>query len=1098
MLKRFSFLIFLISLAFEVQASHIRGGSITYSCVSGNYIFELVLYRNCNDADINPVSEQLKVWNHPSLNTINLNFFSRTDVSPTCSPVAGSPVPFLCGSGANSGNGLGAVEKIIYRSVPTQISGIPPANGWIFTFDYFSRNPAIINLQNPNTYGITLVTKIFNSGNSSNICKDNSVKFLQEPHFVSCAGEPFTMNFNVVDPDMDSIAMSFENPLDFLNALPYNGITNPANIPFEVGFSVNNPTPDNTFNAGNIASTINSNSGAMTFLSNTVGSYAIKVRLKSYRAGLVISEVDYEIQLDVTNCSSANNAPVITPPFAGSFETTVNAGDLVTFNLQSTDVELLQNGSPQQNSILASSIIFGTNTTSALGCDTPPCATLSAPPPVTGVQGASVNFNWQTDCDHLIDGAGNAVDVMPYYFVFNVKDNFCQVPGITYATVKVNVVNPNVIQAPNIDCIQGSGTGDFTLQWQPVADPNGSFIEYQIHSVQDGLIASIPAIGTSSYTHTGVTQETEYFIAVVSGCGGTTIRYGDTISCIYLDVSNLNPGTAVLSWNRPINPALPGMYGYTYIFREYPAGTWVLQDSVPYNTTTYQQEIDNCNINLNYQIQLTNVPCDFSSQIDGGLFNDQTPPSIPIVSSVTIDTLTGETTITWSENDKPDTQGYLIYVEDVNGFLIELDTVYGISNTSYTYLESYTNGPLTYTVAALDSCPSVSGAPFNLSARDPNFHTTVFLRTQVSLCSSETVLNWSAYLGWSSGVLEYEIYKKAVGGAWVLAGTTPNLTFSSTEPAGLSYCYAIKAKHADGRFSFSNVACTTVGFSTAPTFSYIRNASVIDDDWVSIEYSYSPGAKVSQLDLQRINYKTGLFETIETVLTPQETTFFKDSIVEVDDLSYTYRVLFYDSCGLPGYFSNSVKTVLLEIVTDDIALKNSLTWSSYEGYLGSVVGYSIYRGIDGVYTGFPIATVGTSQRSYEDDMTTWDFSGKVCYYVEAIEGSNIFNSTRYSNSNSVCPVVDPLIYIPNAFLQNGINESFKPVITNFKKYNYQLLIFDRWGQVIFETRNYDEAWNGRFNNTGKLVEFGTYVYMVVLQDGGGSEIVKRGYVSYLR
>jgi len=1097
--KCLSLLVFFVSMQFSVFGSHVRGGSITYTCVGGSYIFELVVYRNCNDADVNGVSEQLRVWNHSSLNTINLNFFSRTDVSPTCSATAGGPVQFVCGTGANAGNGIGAVEKIIYRSAPTVVSGIPPANGWVFTFDNFSRNPAIINLQNPGTYGITLITKIFNSGNASNICKDNSVKFLQEPHFVSCAGKPFTMNFNAVDPDMDSIALSFAQPLDFLNSLAYNGTTNPANVPFQTGFSVNNPTPDNTFNAGNIAATINSNSGSMTFLSNTVGAYTIKVRVRSYRSGNVISEVDYEIQLDVTNCLGTNNSPVITPPFAGSFVTTIDAGTLLNFNINATDVELLQDGSPQQNSLLASGVIFGTNTTSTLGCNEPPCATMSAPPLITGSQGVNATFNWQTSCDHLLDGAGNAVDIMPYHFVLRVKDNYCPVPGITYATITVNVENPNVIQAPSIDCIQGSGTGDFTINWQPVNNVNSSFVEYQIHSVQDGLIASIPSIGSNSYIHTGVTQETEYFIAVVSGCGGTTIRYGDTISCIYLEVSNLNPGIAALTWNRPINPALQGMNAYTYIFREYPAGTWVLQDSVPYNTTAYQQEIDICNIQLNYQIQLSNVPCDFTSQIDGGLFNDQTPPSIPVVSSVTIDTLTGATTITWSQNDKPDTRGYLIYIQDPSGFLVELDTVYGIANTSYTYTDSYTGGPLTYTVAALDSCPSVAGAPFNLSARDPNFHSTIFLRAEVSLCSSETALNWTSYVGWANGVMEYEIYSRTSTGAWALLATTNNLTYSSTEISGLSYCYSIKAKNSDGRFSFSNVTCTTVGFSTAPTFSYIRNVTVVDDAKVSIEYSYSLGAKVSKIELERFNMKKGLFETIQTVESPLVTTFFEDdSLVLVDDFSYSYRVLFYDSCGISGYYSNVSKTVLLQIVTDDVRLKNLLSWSEYSSYEGTVIGYNIYRGIDGIFNGLPIATIGTAQRSFEDDMSTWDFSGKVCYYIEAIEGSNIYNDTKFSNSNSLCPVVEPLIFIPNAFIQSGINESFKPVITNFRQYEYQLLIFDRWGQVIFETRDYNEAWSGRFNNTGKLVEFGTYVYMVRLHDGGGSEIVKRGHVNYLR
>ena len=151
--------IFLLSIVLFCQnafASHVMGGEISYKHLGGtNYQFELVFYRDCNGADVNPVSEQLKVWNHPSLSSITVNFVSRQDISPTCSPVAGSPGPLLCGTGSNGGNGQGAVEKVLYRSAAISLTGIPPANGWIFTYENFSRSNTVSNLMNPANYGIT-------------------------------------------------------------------------------------------------------------------------------------------------------------------------------------------------------------------------------------------------------------------------------------------------------------------------------------------------------------------------------------------------------------------------------------------------------------------------------------------------------------------------------------------------------------------------------------------------------------------------------------------------------------------------------------------------------------------------------------------------------------------------------------------------------------------------------------------------------------------------------------------------------------------------------------------------------------------------------
>lgn len=1092
------FILLMLAFQFKAKASHIRGGSITYECIGGNYVFQLIVYRDCNNAELSNISQQLEVWNHPTLNNITLNFISRTDISPAGTEVVGGPQCYHCGTGAGGGNGLGAIEKFIYRSAPVNISGVPPANGWIFTFDNFSRNGSITNLQTPDNYGITLVATIFNVGNTNNVCVDNSAQFLQEPHFVSCAGKPFTMNLNAVDPDLDSIAISFAQPLDQIIGATYNPPTDPQNVPFVTGFSANSPTPNATMNPGNITAQVDPSSGEITFTSFTTGSFIIKLKARSYRNGQLISEVENEVQIEITTCLANNNPPTIIPPFAGLFETTVVAGDLVNFNLTSVDPEFLQDGSAQQNFMNPTGLLFGTNSTSTTGCVIPPCATVSSAPLIIGTQGSTTNFNWQTSCDHVVNADGTGLDVVPYHFVFRVQDNFCPVPEVVYATVIINVVNPNIIQAPAIECIQGNATSDFTLTWQAVTDLGGSFVEYQIHSLQDGLLATIPTIGTTTFTHTGVTQATDYFITVVSGCNGNTSRNSDTVSCIYLEVDDLNPGTAALNWNKPTVNPLPGMAANYDIYREYPAGVWTLVGTTDYNTTQFSQEIDICDIFLNYQIVLANSPCDFSSQIEGGNFDDQTPPTIPIMSQVTIDTLTGETIITWNQNDKPDTYGYLIYVVDpLTGFLVELDTIYGIGNTSYSYLENYTGGAMTYTVAAFDSCPSTTGAPFNLSARDPNFHSTIFVTSSIDICSNGATINWTNYLGWTNGVQNYEVYVKPTGALWSLETTTSSNTYDFQGIPGQTYDFVIKATNADGRFSFSNIETIQILGAPTPNYSYIHTATVEADEHVEIHYTFDPNGKVSKIILER-QKPDGTFEVLEEIENPSSSTIFVDEDVEVDALSYTYRLMYYDSCGNQGTYSNIGKTILLEIQTDDTKLINYLTWNAYQDFNGSVTGYGIYRGIDGVFNGPSIAFVNSAQRSFVDDMNDWEFTGEVCYLIQAVEGSNIFNDPRFSYSNIACAVVEPLIYIPNAFIPTGINNIFKPVITNFDSQDYKMTIFDRWGQVIFQTTNYLEGWNGRFDNVHGEVEAGTYVYMVEVHDGGGSEHMTRGHVTLIR
>lgn len=43
---------------------------------------------------------------------------------------------------------------------------------------------------------------------------------------------------------------------------------------------------------------------------------------------------------------------------------------------------------------------------------------------------------------------------------------------------------------------------------------------------------------------------------------------------------------------------------------------------------------------------------------------------------------------------------------------------------------------------------------------------------------------------------------------------------------------------------------------------------------------------------------------------------------------------------------------------------------------------------------------------------------------------------------------------------------------------YEFQVFDRWGRVIFETRDTAEGWNGRHGNDGAIVPEGSYVWKV--------------------
>lgn len=1097
---RISFLLLLLlNSTFYSRASHVLGGDISWSCQGGDYVFQLVFYRDCNGTDVNTVSENLNVWNHPTITQIQLDFISREDISPICTQVAGGPNPLLCGVGSNGGNGPGAIEKVIYRSAPVNLNGTPPPAGWIFTYENFSRNGSIVNLQNASNYGMTLKATMFPIPNgSSGSCTDNSPLFLQDPYFVSCAGDPYEYNMNAVDPDLDSLVISFGQPMDHYSVSgPYNPPTNPDPVPYEAGFSASSPTPGVSMNPGNVPAAIDPSSGNITFLSNNIGSYAVKVVAQAYRYGVLIGEVEREMQLIILNCSGTNNAPVIAGPFGGLFETTINAGDPINFNLSSTDVELLQNGAAQSNILTASGLMFGTPFTNNAGCLIAPCATLNTNPPITMSQGATVNFDWQTSCDHLVNPDGYSADMVPYHFVFKVQDDYCPVPKVSYATVTINVVNPGVIQAPAISCIQTDAANNVIINWNPVADPLGTFDEYQIHSVQGGLLGTVNTVGTGSFSVAGGgTSISDYFLAVVSGCNGNTVRYSDTIKNIYMDLTNPGNGTAILQWNDPIQPALSGMGAYYHIYREYPAGTWTLLDSVAYGVNNYLDTIDICSAFLNYQIVLPNNPCDYTSNISGDNFVDMMTPDIPIISSVTIDTLSNQVTIFWNENYQSDTYGYVIYEVDGSGIPVEIDTVWGISSTSYSYGPNTAAGSLSYTVAAFDSCWTTSiPATYQTSAK-AEIHSTNFLSGMVNICNRTVKLNWSGYEGWT-GIDEYLIYSHKAGESWSPIGSTTSTTFTANVEQASDYCFVVEAVSDDGNRSFSNIICVYVAIPGQPEFNYLQVATV-DVDKVNLRYIVDNSVSVPEIIIQR-KEPSGVFETIDQFAISSGYIEYTDSAdINVHESSYIYRIQIVDSCNRPGAYSNEAQTILLKIQQDDVRKINYLSWNPYQEFNGSILAYHVYRGINGVFNSSPIAVLPNGNYYYEDDVNSVVSNGKICYKIEAVESMNVYGFDERSLSNEECAILVPIIYIPNAFMPDGINSVFRPVLSDFDPSDYEFTIFSRWGEVIFRTNQFDEGWTGVNQLNNEMVQAGTYLYMVELHDGNGVEIIRRGHVTLIK
>ncbi|MBI2259294.1 MAG: gliding motility-associated C-terminal domain-containing protein [Flavobacteriia bacterium] len=89
------------------------------------------------------------------------------------------------------------------------------------------------------------------------------------------------------------------------------------------------------------------------------------------------------------------------------------------------------------------------------------------------------------------------------------------------------------------------------------------------------------------------------------------------------------------------------------------------------------------------------------------------------------------------------------------------------------------------------------------------------------------------------------------------------------------------------------------------------------------------------------------------------------------------------------------------------------------------------------------------------------------------------------------------MFIPNAFSPNDdeLNQTFKPIITTSLRFvNYSLTVYDRWGELLFESHNPDVGWDGTFNTT--QLQSGVYTWKLSYSNDLNQE-KKSGFV-YLK
>jgi len=112
---------------------------------------------------------------------------------------------------------------------------------------------------------------------------------------------------------------------------------------------------------------------------------------------------------------------------------------------------------------------------------------------------------------------------------------------------------------------------------------------------------------------------------------------------------------------------------------------------------------------------------------------------------------------------------------------------------------------------------------------------------------------------------------------------------------------------------------------------------------------------------------------------------------------------------------------------------------------------------------------------------TWDTEGIFNFEVVRWENGCSSLPQDFNVTIELCP--ETIYYIPNSFTPDGDehNNTFKWIFTSgFDPSDFNIVIYNRWGELIFESNNYMSYWDGTYGN--KICPIGIYTYKVRFGD----------------
>ncbi|MFT2008801.1 gliding motility-associated C-terminal domain-containing protein [Pontibacter sp. 13R65] len=424
----------------------------------------------------------------------------------------------------------------------------------------------------------------------------------------------------------------------------------------------------------------------------------------------------------------------------------------------------------------------------------------------------------------------------------------------------------------------------------------------------------------------------------------------------------------------------------------------------------------------------------------------------------------------------------------VNGII---DIVY-LVESRYTYLLEHIN-PADNAVIAVDSLPNLgSGSSLvvktleNINTAEPRCYRVRVIdpcgnsRVSNSICSivfNAAAVEGEAQLSWKTHLFPNQKVEIRTGTNTTIHTSSNQLdSYTVANLACGQYCYSAYVSGADG-VGIAQEQCIEISSDqTLPAGLLLSTYN--QQNQVELLLQAPEGQEVRQINVQRS--AGGNAQASGT----SGTTSYLDELSA--PAAYCYQATYTNDCKAVSSLSNTTCPMLLTVREQGEAV-TTLRWSAYSEFRGGVGRYEV-EVLDSDFQ--VLASYPVSGTSYTDN-NAYD-SPRLRYRIKAT--SRTGNQFSYSN---YLEVVQPLkLFVPSAFSPN--NDGLNDVFTVKGKFyeNYSIKIYNRSGQVVYQSIEPTEGWDGTYQ--GQSQPAGAYVYEIQLTTLDGEKKDRKGTVTLIR